>query len=190
MFPKDKTYKHRRSNICTCIKVYQNSAPVITYVHTYYQEKRTLHSCNFAFQVLVKCVFCTRGVYICSRYKIFLFLFLFTLSADRRRRRRLSWLGHCRNDCDDTAEIVAAICIVLRRNTVVHRLLRRRLVLADRRLQSYLNQIDWNFSRQRLLLLVISFDVQIHAFASTFFLSFLYQWMNNTEAKQSYLIIS
>lgn len=187
MFPKDKTYKRRRSNICTCIKVYQNSAPVTTHVHTYYQEKRTLHSCNFAFQVLVKCVFCTRGVYICSRYKIFLFLFLFTLSADRRRRRRLSWLGHCRNDCDDTAEIVAAICIVSRRNTVVHRLLRRRLVLADRRLRSYLNQIDWNFSRQRYCcwLLVSTFEsTRLHR------PSFLYQWMNNNEAKQSYLIIS
>lgn len=65
----------------------------------------------------------------------------FTLSVDRRRHRHLSWLVHCRNDCDGTAGTVAATCNASRRNTARRRRLWGRSVLADRRLRSYLNQM-------------------------------------------------
>lgn len=130
--------KRRRPKIYVCVFPHQSPLqPPTTYVLSTRQ----------AYIVLIQVrSFGTRGNPYNSPLN---FIYHFTLSVDRRRRHRLSWLWHYHNDCDDTAEIVAAICTVSRRNTVVHRLLWGRWVLADRRLRSYLNEIHWEFSRQR-----------------------------------------
>lgn len=59
MFLKGKTHKRRRSNTCTCIKVFTRTHRTCNYVHTI---RRSVHCTRFilALWVLVKCLLCAR----------------------------------------------------------------------------------------------------------------------------------
>lgn len=177
-----------RNYVVTIPKGIKTSVTNRIYIYVCVYSRIKVHTtasslCTFCQHTSIYCTYSsliiwyTRPVCVCTSIILpyILFIIFFTLSVDRRRHRRLSWLWHCRNDCDDTVEIVVAIYTVSHQSTVVHRLLWGRWVLADRRLQSYLNQIDWKFSSLLTLATLINYEGR--SFSSSCFFIVVSKWI-------------